>query len=224
MITKTITTTTGKIQIKIPTSLAEITIGQMIEMQEATGNEIPCIDGLSEDVVSNIVDYTELFEIRERILSLAHQIKYAYESNDFPKEIHIIGKVVKVPHNLNIEPAGAYLNCHNTIATEINKNIELYGENEWREKFTPSLKTCCELLAHYLYCPATGLPYREQLADDFINEVKKMSVKEGLPLARFFMTSYPVLRRRKLTFWQVFLLILKKKQDVRNLRRSNITI
>src|ERR1051325_1966645 len=120
MIVKTVQTLTGKIRLQIPTELTEISLGAMIAMESATGNEIPLIPDLTEEVVNNITNVQDLIDIRERVLSLAHKIKYQYQETKLPEKL--MG--VKVPQNLSIEPAGAYLVCRDLIADEINKHIE----------------------------------------------------------------------------------------------------
>ncbi len=223
MIQKTIQTIQGKVKIAIPTSLAEITIGQMMDMESAISNSIPLIPELTEDIVNNITNYSDLIDIRERILSLAHKIKYEYHEAKLPEYIHVLGKRIKVIKNLSIEPAGAYLACRDIIADEINAHIAIYGEDKWQDKFTPSLKTCSLILAHYFYCHVTGLLWNEQKAEEFQSEILKLSVQEALPVARFFIMKYPDLSQSRRSLWQVFKLILRKNLALRRLRNSNIS-
>ena len=184
MITKQVQTLTGKIRLQIPTELTEITLGSMIAMESATGNEIPLIPDLTAEVCDNIVNVSDLIDIRERILSLAHKIKYQYQETKLPEKL--LG--VKVPQNLSIEPAGAYLVCRDLIAEEINRHITEFGEDEWEQHFQPSLNTCALILANYFYCRVTGELWNEQKAEEFRSEVLKLSVAESLPVARFFFS------------------------------------
>ncbi|HXP53154.1 MAG TPA: hypothetical protein VN922_24635 [Bacteroidia bacterium] len=216
MITKTVQTLTGRIRLNIPTELSEITLGAMIEMESATGNSIPLIPELTEDVVNNITDIADLIDIRERILSLAHKIKYQYQETKLPAKL--IG--VKVPSNLSIEPAGAYLVCRDLIAEEINKHIELHGEDDWQSHFHPSLNTCALILSNYFYSRVTGELWNEQKAEEFQEQVLTLSVAEALPVARFFIRSYPDLCLPKISLWQVFKQKLREKRALRNLRSS----
>jgi hypothetical protein len=217
MIVKQVQTLTGKIKLNIPTELTEITLGQMIAMELATGNEIPLIPDLTESMVNNIVNIADLVDIRERVLSLAHKIKYQYSETKLPDKL--MG--VKVPSNLSIEPAGAYLVCRDLIADEINKHIETYGEEEWQENFHPSLDTCASILANYFYCRVTGKLWNEQKTEEFKREVLKLSVAEALPVARFFFLNYNNLYRPKMNLFQAFRLQLRKKLISHRLRNSN---
>lgn len=217
MITKTIRTISGKVKLHIPENLSEITLGQMIAMEQVSDNSIPLIPELTEDIVNNIINLDDLLNIRERILSLAHQIKYCYNSNILPEKL--MG--VKVPNNLSIEPAGAYLVSRDLIADEINRHIEMYGEDDWKENFVPSLDTCAGILANYFYCRVTKELWSEQKANEFKEQVLKLSVQEALPVACFFFKAYPDLSKQKIGLWRAFKLILKRKQVSRRLRNSN---
>jgi hypothetical protein len=102
---------------------------------------------------------------------------------------------VKVTHNLSVEPAGAFMAASDIIADEINEHIKQYGEEHWKEHFTPSLKACCHVLAHYFFCRATGKKYNEYEAEEFCEEIKKLGVTEALPIAKHFFTCYPALSK-----------------------------
>ena len=160
MITKTLTTTTGRLKINIPTDLSEITIGQLIAMSAET-DTIPIIPELTKEITDNIIDYKELENIQEHILSLAHKIKYCYET-ELPKTITIAGKTVNVIKNLSIEPAGAYLASRDLIADEINRHIEQFGEDEWKNNFSPSLESCAGLLLIIFIVPLPATCFRNK--------------------------------------------------------------
>jgi hypothetical protein len=233
MITKSIQTISGKVRINIPTSLTEITIGQMIKMESADGNEIPLIPQLTEDVVNNITNYQDLIDIRERVLSLAHKIKYEYKESKLPEFIvfgtkrtrfgFIKENRIKVPKNLSIQPAGAYLACRDLIADEINRHINLYGEDGWQNNFVPSLKTCAMILAHYFYCPVTGQSWSDQKAEAFESEILKLSVQEALPVARFFIKAFPNLSQLKIGLWKTILQSWRNVRASRRIKNLNIS-
>lgn len=233
MITKSLTTLSGSVKIKIPENLSEITLGQMIEMQKAS-DTIPLVPELTKEIADNIIDFKQLQEIRERLLSLAHQIKYAYDEAKLPTTLIfgtevkrkwfrnvVIPKRIKVPQNLSIEPAGAYLASRDVIAEEINRHIAEFGEDQWEQNFVPSLDCCASILAHYFYCPVTGMLYNEQRAESFREEVLKLSVAEALPIARFFIVAYPDLSRQKISLYKLFRLLLKKRLALRRIKNLN---
>lgn len=231
MISKSVQTKAGKVKVNIPTSLSEITVGQMIEMESPKSNEIPLIPQLTEEVVNNIINYQDLIDIRERVLSLFHKIKYEYQESKLPEYIVFGTKTnrfgfikenrIKVPKNLSMEPAGAYLACRDLIAEEINRHITLYGEDDWKTNFVPSLKTCSMILAHYFYCPVTGNLWSEQKAEEFQSEILKLSVQEALPVARFFIRMYPDLSRQKIGLWQAMLQSWKRGRALRRIKNSS---
>jgi len=196
MIEKTLKTTNGKLRVKIPDQLNELTLGQMMALQEKPNlNDIEAISILSGIAINDLhnvknADDFQLFS--EAVLSLSYQIKYLYNSKTIPKEVTFIldtgnekpvAKTVKVIHNLSVEPTGAFMAARDIIADEINDHIKQYGDEGWQEHFNPSLNACCHVLAHYFFCRATSKKYNEYLAEEFCAEIKKMRVTEALPIA-----------------------------------------
>jgi len=199
MIEKTLKTIDGSLRVRIPTILNEITLGQMIEMQEKHYlndlDAISILSGIPKQDLNNVINFDDFSIFSEYVQSLAHQIKYLYNSDIVPHKVtFMLGKrkvVLKVIHNLSVEPAGAFLAARDIIADEINAHIGLYGEENWKEYFQPSLKACCNVLAQYFFCRATGKKYDEYDAEEFNEEVKKLRVTEALPIAKHFFTCYP---------------------------------
>jgi hypothetical protein len=206
MIEKTLKTTQGRLNVKIPTHLSEITIGQMMDLQENPMlNDLGAISILSDiplTELQNISDIAQLQQFAEPVLALSHQIKYLYNSDNIPKKITFSspGKkevTVKVISNLSVEPAGAFMAARDIIADEINGHIEQYGQEHWQAHFNPSLKACCQVLAHYFFCRVTGKKYNEYEVDEFYNDIKQLRVTEALPVAKHFFTCYPSLLKPK---------------------------
>ena len=207
MIKRTLKTTRGKLAISIPESLNEITLGQLMQLQEKTNlNDLEAISILSDiplEQLQNVIDIYELQVFAEPVLSLSHQIKYLYNSDDIPKTVTFASggetKTINVISNLSVEPAGAFMAARDIIADEINEHIAVYGEESWKDNFNPSLKACCQVLAHYFYCRATAKAYNEYDAEEFCSEIKKLRVTEALPVAKHFFTCYPGLSKRKIS-------------------------
>ena len=191
MIERTLKTITGNLRVSIPSQLSEVTLGQMMQLQDTPDlGDLDAISILSGGAVTDLqsVRSADDFMIfADAVLSLSHQIKYLYNSDEIPKSITIPvnGKHVKVDviHNLSVEPAGAFMAARDVIADEIAQHVEKYGEENWKEYFNPSLSACCKVLGYYLYCRVTGLNYDEYAAAAFAETIKKLWVTEALPIA-----------------------------------------
>jgi hypothetical protein len=210
MIEKTVKTIDGKLKIKIPSLLSEITLGQMMAMQDAPQlNDLSAISILSSIPIQdlqNVCDIRDFDVFGETVLSLSGQIKYLYYTDDIPQKatFYVDDKavVVNVIRNLSVEPAGAFLAARDIIAEEINEHITLHGEENWKEHFNPSLKACCDVLAHYFYCKITGKKYNEYQVEEFYDTVKQLKITEALPIAKYFFLSYPNLSRPRTNFFR----------------------
>jgi hypothetical protein len=231
MIEKTLKTTGGKILVKMPTLLNEVTLGQVMEMQEKhylhNIDAISILSGIPVQELHNVTNIHDFKAFGESVLSLSHQIKHLYNSDAIPAKVtFMLGEhkvTINVIQNLSVEPAGAFMAASDIIADEINATIKLYGEERWKEHFNPSLKACCQVLAHYFFCRATGKPYNEYQAEEFTAEIKKMRVTEALPIAKHFFTCYPNLLRQKISFLQRLQQYWRRKQVSARLRNSSIS-
>lgn len=229
MIEKTLKTIGGKVSIKIPSLLNELTLGQLMAMQEKTDlsdlDAISILSGVPIEELQNIKHANDLHVFGEAVLSLSTQIRYLYNSDEIPKKVTFYhGETpmeVNVINNLSVEPAGAFLASREIIATEINEHIQKYGEEDWQERFNPSLKACCQVLAHYFYCRVTGERYNEYKIDAFCNTIKQLRVTEALPIAKHFFTSYPNLSKPKTSFWHRLLPFWKKRPVYNHLNGSD---
>jgi len=238
MIERIVKTTAGKLRIQMPTQLNEINLGQMIDLQakpDITDIEaISILSGIPVPELQNIKNYDELHQFGDTVLSLSNQIKYLYSSNVIPKEVtftlpgingySLKETRIKVMQNLSVEPAGAFMAARDIITEEINAHIKTHGEDDWQEQFNPSLNACCQVLAQYFYCRATGKPYNEYEVESFMDEVKKLRVTEALPISKHFFTCYPNLSIPKTNFWLRLLPRLKKGQESIHSKNSSISI
>jgi hypothetical protein len=231
MIEKTLKTTTGKLRVQIPDQLNEVTLGQMMELQEKPGlNDIEAISilsGIPVEALNNVSDVACFQEFGDTVLSLSYQIKYLYKSDAIPKKVSFSfgkgGTTVNFISNLSVEPAGAFMAARDIIADEISEHIKTYGEDDLEACFNPSLKACCQVLAHYFYCRATGKKYNEYEAEEFCNEVKKLRVTEALPIAKHFFSCYPTLSGQRTNFFHRLLQSWKKRRAYNHLKNSNIS-
>lgn len=219
-IQKTVKTTNGSLVLKIPLSLSEVTLGQMLELQEKPElNDLEAISILSGTPLSevqNVINMDDLLPFGEAVQALSLQIKYLYDSDAIPAKVTFVNSkvntTVKVISNLSVEPAGAFMAAREIIAEEIGKHIKQHAGDDNLEYFNPSLKACCQVLAHYFFCRVTGQRYNEYEAEEFCTEIKKMRVTEALPIAKHFFTCYPALSKRRTGFWHRLQLRSKKRQ------------
>ena len=240
MITKTLDTTSGKIKVSIPGNLNEITLGQVIELHNNPElydiKAISILSGIPLETLQNTLDYSQFSIFTEYVKSLAHQIKYCYDGATLPKTVSFGTKPVKrfgfvfqkenkveVITNLSMAPAGAFMASRDIIATEINRHIEIYGEDKWREHFNPNLESMALVLAHYFYCRVTGDMWSEQKAEAFKSEVLKLSLQTALPIARHFFLNYPDLSKQKISLWAALRQRWKYEQALRRLKNSAST-
>ncbi|PJJ79957.1 hypothetical protein [Mucilaginibacter auburnensis] len=229
MIEKPISTITGKITLKIPSTLQELTLGQLMAMQEKPElndlDAISILSGTPTQELQNIKNADDLHVFGEAVLSLANQLKYLYNSDEIPEHVifHHTTKPlkIKVMHNLSVEPAGAFLASKDIIATEINEHISKHGEENWQESFNPSLNACCKVLANYFYCKVTKDRYDEYKIEEFCETIKQLRVTEALPIAKHFFICYPSLYKRRPGFWHRLLPFWKKKQAYKTLSGLN---
>ncbi len=232
MIEKTLKTTDGKLQVRIPTAMDEITMAQLMAMQEKQNlddmDAISILSGVPKEDLYTVRNINDFEVFGDYVLSLSHQIRYLYNSDVMPRMVTFTLGKRKVPvvimGNLSVEPAGAFLAARDIIADEINEHISLYGEEDWRDHFQPSLKSCCRILAHYFFCRATGKKYDEYEAEAFCEEIKKLRVTEALPIARHFFSCYPDLLKQRISFSQHIRQYWRKKLVSRRLKSSGTSI
>jgi len=186
---------------------------------------ISILSGIDVEQLQNVKNFDDLQQFGEAVLSLSAQIAWLYNSDDVPKKIkfELSARIVtvNVMHNLSVEPAGAFMAAREIIGDEINEHIKQYGPENWQEHFKPSLKACCQVLAHYFYCRATGNKYNEYEAEEFCTEIKKLRATEALPIAKHFFTLYPSLSKPKTGYSLQLRQFWKKRQGSGLLKNLN---
>lgn len=229
MIEKTLKTTYGKLKIKIPGDLSEMSLGQLMDIQEKPDlndlEAISILSGLPVWQLNHVRSMDDLQVFGEHVLLLSQQIDQLYNSDAVPKKITLpTGKTIDVIQNLSIEPAGAFMTAREIISDEINGHIQQYGTENWQQNFNPSLKACCQVLAHYFFCRVTGKRYNEYEAEEFGNEIKKLRVTEALPIAKHFFICYPNLSKQKIGFLHRIQRYWRKRPEYKHLKSLSISI
>ncbi|QQL50344.1 hypothetical protein [Mucilaginibacter ginkgonis] len=230
MITKTFKTTGGKLQVSIPETIREISLGQLIALQSTTQmNDLDAISILSGTPLSQIrliKDFADLHHFSVHIAKLSEQIRAAYDSDSLPKTVcfDVDGspKDIAVITNLAIEPAGAFMAARDLITEEINKHVEMHGEEDWKNSFNPSLSACAMILAHYFYSKVTRREYNEYRAEEFIKVVKRLPFTDALPIAKYFFLNYPNLSKPKISCWHRVQLLWKKRLALSSFKSSGM--
>jgi hypothetical protein len=229
MIEKTLITTHGNLRVKIPSQLNEVTLGQMMALQDnpALGDldAISILSGVPVPELQSVRDAGDFMQFADAVLSLSHQIKHLYNSDEIPKSItlEIDGKPINVNviRNLSVEPAGAFMAARDVIADEIADHIKIYGEENWQDYFNPSLTACCKVLAYYFYCRITCNKYDEYAAAAFTDTIKQLRVTEALPIAKHFFMSYPNLSKPRTGFWHRLQTLWKNARASRRSKSLN---
>ncbi|MDP9048299.1 MAG: hypothetical protein M3N14_09195, partial [Bacteroidota bacterium] len=145
MIERTLKTMNGKVKIKIPSDLNEVSLGQMMALQEKENltdlEAISVLSGVDVAELNNVCRMDDLQVFGDTILSLSRQIKDSYNADAIPDKITFYsGNArinVKVMRNLSIEPAGAFMASRDIISDEINEHIKKYGPDDWQQHFNP---------------------------------------------------------------------------------------
>lgn len=232
MLQKTVKTTTGKISISLPDTISEVTLAQIMAMQETEGltdlGAIHILSGVPLTELHNVKNMSDLQIFTPHVIALSKQIKELYNSNSIPKHVIFnyngITKKINVITNLSVEPAGAFWAARDVITDEINDHIKKHGEEDWKDNFNPSLYSCALLLAHYFYCPVTGNWYNEHEAEQFIDTVKQLPFIDALPVAKCFFLSYPNLSKPRINFWERLQLLWKKRLELKAFRSLDMLI
>src|SRR6184192_2960060 len=93
MIEKTLKTIDGSLRVRIPTILNEITLGQMIGMQEKHYlndlDAISILSGIPKEELNNVINFDDFSIFGEYVESLANQIKYLYNNEIVPHNVKI---------------------------------------------------------------------------------------------------------------------------------------
>lgn len=200
----TINTTEGLLTIKLPSSINEVTLGQMIELQENPELTDIGVIGVFSYVpletlytALNINDYEAL---GGNIMLLSKEIAYLKNVDVVPRKIKIDGKNIKIGSRLTISPLGALLTTRDIIADEINRHIVIFGEDNWMPNFNPSLRACQNIMAEYLYFKVTGQPYATDCVVAFRDKVKYLPINVVLPITKALILNYPEFKDPKISF------------------------
>jgi len=170
----------------IPNSIDDVSIGKFIELRNIDPsdhlailhwalNDTPFIkeEGNIEQELANIFTLIQP-TITEIYAFMNNKAKY-----DMPKTIEVLGSTVKIKGGLlNELPYWAYV---------VTKSIVI--KNVGNDTFDPT-DDIPRVLAHYLYKYVTGNDYTETRAEEFIDVVNDIPMKQAIQLGNFFLKKH----------------------------------
>jgi hypothetical protein len=201
----------GKLKLNIPDSIQDVSLDMMIKFQQPALSDLEAISALTATAVEQLYGLTDIAAVNEAILpfaqSLQHQFAYTYQAGSLPKQITIRNpggntQVITLGQDLGFFAYGAVMEARELMANEIVRHQQEYGD-AWQAHLNPDLRICGLIITHFLYNRAfpTHVPSPQDI-EQFYDVVKRLSITDIAPLARYFFLSYPNLPLRKPTRWQ----------------------
>lgn len=168
----------------IPSSIDDISIGRFIALRQIDPNnqlailhwalnDTPFIreEGHIEQELTNI------FSLINPVIKEIYAFMNNKAKNDTPKTIEVLGSVVKIKGGLlNELPYWAYV---------VTKSIVVKHAKDL-DNFDPT-DDIPRVLAHYLYKYVTSNDYTEARAEEFIDVVNDLPMKQAIQLGNFFL-------------------------------------
>jgi len=190
-----------EIHLNIPENLNEITFGQLIELRkpDLTNAEVlSVLSGVPVDEIYEARSFQEINRIAKIYIDLFTHSAAGANISSIPHKIKVnyAGKLktVKFGKYLSMEPAGAYSAANKVITSEIYSNIDMYGEDNWKNHFNPSLQVCADVVDAFVYCRVTGKLWSDQGRESFALSMRAADV---LILAKHFFNVWPNLISKK---------------------------
>ncbi|RCH53936.1 hypothetical protein DJ568_15465 [Mucilaginibacter hurinus] len=167
---------------ELPTSWADITLGQAIALSQFDGNRkgakmelLSIITGLPVNEVKALSEWEHFEDCLAFITEPADLSGFA-----IPDKVTIDGRAYKVPVNLKIETYGQKI-----ALEELLRNAEPGPDGD--VNIVPMM---AEALAIYFYPIITGEPFRDERVEDFVQLMHQLPVKYAYPVAGFFLMKY----------------------------------
>lgn len=214
-------------KVTIPEDFKLLTLGQLMDIQKADNSmidEVSILSHVPKDELYNILQIGDLKQLQPALEALTSQILTDYDAETLPAAI-LVGisadtKVkVQISKDLGIQPAGAFIAADLAMQNDIDAAREQYGDN-WKEYYKPSVDAVLTVLANFLYCDATGLPWTEKGAEAFKTTVRWLPAFQALPISNAFFLPYLNYAQDTISYWNKALTIARKQQELKNLRRS----
>ncbi len=188
-------------QLQIPERLSEITFGQLVKLkdQEITNLEVLSIlSGVPLDNLYSAKSYDETTKMAKLYIDMFNYSAANTDLNKIPQTINVSftgkRKLMKIEKYICITPAGAYIAADKVISDEIYKHIEIFGEDNWRENFNPSLVACGQVVDAYLFHKVTRKLWIGETRDTFADE---MPADQVLMIAKHFFNACAKLKQHQ---------------------------
>lgn len=228
MYNKAIKTNTGTyIDINIPECPHDVNMGKAIaimpyisQLVNAVGDErlvkspfelLAIITGMSiDDLYTSVMPGNALEAVNSYCEAAVHYIYTLPDSAHKAKCVKVTynGQVKKINvMKLSMEPVGAYMAANEVIIADMDKCIEQYGPDGWKQNFAPTFEACAQVVDQFLYSLVTGKPWEEDKVKTY-GFVNQLSVPDALYIAKYFYNAWPELNkpgtiRRQGLFWHI---------------------
>jgi hypothetical protein len=173
-----------------PTELSEITLKQFFALRGSKDilDEICALTGMNRQTIQNFKSPADLEKCTLLLNNVGKKLQQSFEGSKLPKQTIINGKVVKVPHNLKLQPVGAFIAVHNLITEEYKRCADQQTD------FDPT-NIIPQVLAHYFWLPYMGsdVLYSDEGIDneDYMEQINTIPLTDAIPIANFFFRRYP---------------------------------
>lgn len=218
-----LTTGDKPLRICIPSEFTEITLGQMMDLMKDGNNlvdEVAILTHIPKDELYNIRNIEDLARLKPVLEEITTRILEDYDSDALPSQVTLLsGQVVPISSDLGIHPVGAFIAADGAMQAEIEKAQHQFGD-DWEDNFKPSFDCTLTIIAHYLYCDATGLPWTEKGVENFKTSVRWIPAYQAMPITKAFFLPYLSLGKDTRSYWSKALMAARKQRELINLRRS----
>lgn len=185
--------------VNFPTSVFDLSLKQFFALKKAKDilDEISACTGIARNTIENFKDLKTVNNAQALLATLRISIEAGFDSRNFPKEVYIGLKKIKVPAELRLEPIGAFMSVNDILAEHSNKMIA-DGLKQGRTITTDDINfTDCipKVLAHYFFRPYHG---EETLysdinaeAPEYMEKILNLPLTQAVPLANYFFLKFP---------------------------------
>lgn len=185
--------------VNFPTSVFDLSLKQFFALKKSKDiiDEISACTGIARNTIENFKDLKTVHNAQALLSALRVSIEEGFDGRNFPKEVYIGLKKIKVPSELRLEPIGAFMSVNDILAEHNNKMIA-DGLKQGRTITTEDINfTDCipKVLAHYFFRPYHGddVLYSDIKAEspEYMEKILNLPLTQAVPLANYFFLKFP---------------------------------